>query len=318
MNGWTRQGCAIQLAPPCEPLPLRLTGLQMFSLSLPGGWQGVQLMHEAAEMDDEGTTTLPRGAATPSSSSSSSSAEGLGSPMVPTGGVPPAVFSQPSQDSRDQRAPFVAACGGDEAAGDAMLQEHLRWRAATLPLPASHPELPEWAFFHGTTTDGTRILFVNGARIDPSKGGPSHYALSAAAAIDTESQQAAATEQITVLVDTRANDGWANPKIWGIVPVVRECIRVLGANYPERVQRIVIYPLPPAAAMVWQAFKLVLGSYGSKVVLLGGPASRDSPAPEGLADYVIYEQLREDIRPRHASLRRGQGDEPTEPRGKSR
>ena len=291
----------------------------MLGLSLPGGWQGVQLMQEAAEMEDEGTTTLPRPEAQPSPSSSSS-AEDLGSPTVPTGGTPPPVFRQPSPDSRDQRASFVAACGGNEAAGEAMLQEHLRWRASTLPLPASHPELPEWAFFHGTATDGTRIFFVQGARIDPDKGNPTHYALSAAAAIDAEAQQVSATEHFTVVVDTRANDGWANPKIWGIVPVVRECIRVLGANYPERVRRIVIYPLPSAATMVWQAFKVVLGSYGSKVVLLGGPASRGSPAPDDLIKYVSYEQLREDVRPRHVTLLRGQGgggEPPPEQRGKS-
>lgn len=288
----------------------------MLGLSLPGGWQGVQLMQEAAEMDDEGTTTLPRAAA-PQPSPSSSSAEDVQSPTEPTGGTPPLLFPQTSHDSRDQRARFVAACGGDEAAGEAMLQEHLRWRASTLPLPAAHPELPEWAYFHGTATDSTRIFFVQGARIDLGKGNPNHYALSAAAAIDSETQQMSTLERFTVIVDTRAGAGWANPPIWHIVPVVRECIRVLGANYPERVQRIVIYPLPSAATMVWQAFKLVLGSYGSKVVLLDGPASRDSPAPENLAEYVSYEQLREDIRQRHVSLLRQDGERSETERGKS-
>jgi hypothetical protein len=38
-------------------------------------------------------------------------------------------------------------------------------------------ELPEWLWFHGRAKDGTRILFVQGAMYDLSRGSAEQYTL---------------------------------------------------------------------------------------------------------------------------------------------
>jgi hypothetical protein len=65
-----------------------------------------------------------------------------------------------------ERERFLAARGNDPQAAQEMLEAHLAWRAATLPLREGQPRIgktiPEWMFFHGTTRDGTSILWING------------------------------------------------------------------------------------------------------------------------------------------------------------
>jgi hypothetical protein len=268
------------------------------------GWQGQDWINRAAVLDDELTTTAltERRPAPSKPSCAELPVQTSLSPQTSADQPVPASSSQSTGASPGQRARFVAACGGDEEAGDAMLQRHLDWRAASLPLPADR-DVPEWAFTHGRATDGTRILFVLGAKIDLNKGTPAEYALSAAAVVDAIDASLAETERLTVLVDTRGADGWPNPPVWDVIPVARAAAAVLTANYPERVTRIVVYPLPAAATAVWQAFKWVLPTATtSRMVLLAGPAARTSPAPDGLAEYVSCDEIREDLRSRHAAL----------------
>lgn len=244
------------------------------------GWQGQDWINQAAALDDDSTTTAAARAAQ--------------AKPVP---------ARPGSSGPGKRARFVAACYGDEDAGDVMLRKHMEWRAESLPLPADHPVLPDWAFFHGRAKDGTRLLCVLGAKIDLSQGTAAQYALSAAAMCDAMEAELTASEQLTVIVDTRAGDGWTNPPVWDVVPVARAAASVLTANFPGRVRRIVVYPLPSAATAVWQAFRWVLPTAtASKIVLLGGPASRASPAPAGLAEFVSHGAIREDLRHRHTSL----------------
>ena len=246
------------------------------------GWQGQDWINRAAALDDDLTTTAAARAAPP---------KPVLTPARPSGAGP------------GKRARFVAACYGDEGAGDAMLRKHIEWRAESLPLPAEHPVLPDWAFYHGRAKDGTRLLCVLGAKIDLSQGTAAHYALSAAAMWDALEAELTTSEQLTVIVDTRAGDGWTNPPVWDVVPVARAAASVLTANFPGRVRRIVVYPLPSAATAVWQAFRWVLPTAtASKIVLLGGPASRASPAPARLAEFVSHDAIREDMRYRHTSL----------------
>ena len=49
------------------------------------------------------------------------------------------------------------------------------------PVPTYAVVLPEWLFFHGTATDGTRITFVQAARYDAEAGSTTAYTLAAAA-----------------------------------------------------------------------------------------------------------------------------------------
>ena len=60
-----------------------------------------------------------------------------------------------------------------------------------------------------------------------------------------------AAEKITVAVDVRGGGGWSNPSPTSLVPFVRVLSAVLSANFPERLRRMVIFPVPWAAKAVW-------------------------------------------------------------------
>jgi len=208
-----------------------------------------------------------------------------------------------------ERKRFLAARDGDSAAGEEMLQAHLKWRAESLPLPEGRPRvgkgLPEWMFFHGTALDGTPLLWINGAMYDGEAATPEEYGLASAALIDGRFARDS-DQQCTVLLDVRGGPEWPNPQAYTLLSPIRTITRVLSDNLPERCKRVVIYPVPWGASTIWSAVKLFLDTRtAEKVVLLSGPVVRGSPCPVELREYVAADQVRPDMLPRYASLAKG-------------
>jgi len=97
---------------------------------------------------------------------------------------------------------------------------------------------------------------------------------------------------VTVLLDVRGGEGWPNPRPWAVLPWMRELARVLGPNFPERLKRMVVYPVPWVATAVWSAASAFLDERTvEKVSLLSGSASRTDPTPDGLLDFVDAETV---------------------------
>jgi len=203
---------------------------------------------------------------------------------------------------------FLTARDQDVAAAEEMLQAHLQWREASLPMPESQPRigagLPEWMFFHGVSRDdATRILWINGAMYDPEAATPEEYALAAAATIE-ECIPRESPEQCTVLLDVRGGAGWPNPQAYSLLAPIRTITRVLSDHFPERCRRVIIYPVPWGASTIWSAVKLFLDERtAQKVLLLSGPVTRGSPCPKELRDFVSFDQVRSDQGDRYAALR---------------
>jgi hypothetical protein len=58
-------------------------------------------------------------------------------------------------------------------------------------------------------------------------------------------------------------------------------------SYPNRLKRLVLFPVPWVASSVWYAVSAFLNeTTASKVVLLDGPAARTDPIPAGLDEYL--------------------------------
>ena len=171
----------------------------------------------------------------------------------------------------------------------------------SLPLAADAPKFGaalEWPSSR-TATDGTRITFVQAARYDAEAGSTTAYTLAAAALFD-EHLARDGDEKCTVLVDTRGAEGWANPPATSLVGLIRELTGTLRANFPERMRRLVVYPVPWAATALWTMVQQFLDAETvAKVVLLSGPATRGSPPPPELFEYVALSEIRDDLRPRH-------------------
>ena len=59
------------------------------------------------------------------------------------------------------------------------------------------------------------------------------------------------------------------------------------ANFPERLHRLVIYPVPWVASAVWYAASALLDERtADKAQMLSGPAARTEPIPAGISEYV--------------------------------
>jgi hypothetical protein len=83
-------------------------------------------------------------------------------------------------------------------------------------------------------------------------------------------------EKIVVSVDIRAGSGWPNPHVKKIVPFIKNVVSLLERNFPERLSKCILYPLPSAATILWKMVRIFLDpNTASKIVIIGGGAGID-------------------------------------------
>jgi hypothetical protein len=203
----------------------------------------------------------------------------------------PLAAAEFSDTTPEERRRFLRARKGDEKAAANQLRNHLKWRAASLPLPDGAARfgapLPPWIFVDGVSSaDGTPLFFALGSMYDGSLGTAAEYILATAAVLDAHLPRDSETK-ITLLIDVRGNKGWPNPPPGVLFPYIRAAGAVLGANFPERLARAIIFPVPWVARAIWAAARVLLDpDTASKFVLLGGGDGAGDPVPTGLAQAV--------------------------------
>ncbi|KAK1744917.1 hypothetical protein QTG54_004208 [Skeletonema marinoi] len=148
--------------------------------------------------------------------------------------------------------------------------------------------------------DGSRIFHLVPARFDLSIATAQVYALAAALYLDRLLSRSS-TEKISLICDVRGGRGWANPTPWSLLPFVQATSSLLGRHFPERLKRMVLYPMPSSAVWVWcAAQKFLDADTASKVVVVGldGASSNNSGMHEELEkfitkkDYLLLEERR--------------------------
>ncbi len=117
--------------------------------------------------------------------------------------------------------------------------------------------------------DGSRIFHLVPARFDLSIATAQVYALAAALYLDRLLSRST-TEKVSLICDVRGGRGWANPTPWSLLPFVQATSSLLGRHFPERLKRMVLYPMPSSAVWVWAAAQKFLDAdTASKVVVVG-------------------------------------------------
>eukprot|EP00326_Haptolina_ericina_P042400 CAMPEP_0181258540 /NCGR_PEP_ID=MMETSP1096-20121128/50832_1 /TAXON_ID=156174 ORGANISM="Chrysochromulina ericina, Strain CCMP281" /NCGR_SAMPLE_ID=MMETSP1096 /ASSEMBLY_ACC=CAM_ASM_000453 /LENGTH=228 /DNA_ID=CAMNT_0023356931 /DNA_START=1 /DNA_END=688 /DNA_ORIENTATION=+ len=117
--------------------------------------------------------------------------------------------------------------------------------------------------------DGTPVVLTLAALCDADAGSPAQYALAAGILLDDHLPRDA-EQYVTIVVDVGGVKGGANQTPKRLIPIIRELSRVLSSNFPERVRRIIIFPVPFALRSIWVAVKLFLDPVtASKVVAYG-------------------------------------------------
>mmetsp|Transcript_3104 Transcript_3104/g.6835 ORF Transcript_3104/g.6835 Transcript_3104/m.6835 type:complete len:688 (+) Transcript_3104:45-2108(+) len=137
--------------------------------------------------------------------------------------------------------------------------------------------------------DGTRILHILPFRLDLSVATAPTYSLAAALYLDRRLSRST-TERITLFCDVRGGRGWANPTPWSALPFIQSTASLLGSHYPERLERLVLFPMPKSAIWVWSAAQKCLDpNTSSKVVVVS--SGEGGGLPERLTEFVEEESL---------------------------
>jgi hypothetical protein len=142
----------------------------------------------------------------------------------------------------------------------------------------------------GFAKDGSALIYMQGARYDPSAG-PEATALACAHVVDSV-LTAEDSQKMTVLLDVRPNEGWPNVSAFSMKPYFSIVAKIFQDNYPERAQRVIVFPMPLVVRGLWAMVSRILDPRTrKKFVILGGSDKQGSPCPVELNNYVELDQL---------------------------
>jgi hypothetical protein len=180
------------------------------------------------------------------------------------------------------------------ASSDGTLDE-MDWRCASdkaLSYDDGHPEvlpsvLPQLVRIltlpgsdeHLRDHNGNRILHLLPAQMDPYVASHQTFALCIAFYLERKLRRDT-LEKMTVVIDVRAGYGWANPKPNRLIPFIKGVSSIMEKNFPERLSRSILFPLPRAAAVIWGVIKKFLDpNTAEKIAVISGNAGTDAPPP---------------------------------------
>jgi len=137
---------------------------------------------------------------------------------------------------------------------------------------------------------GTRIMHILPFRLDLSIATAPTYSLAAALYLDRRLSRCS-TERITLFVDVRGGRGWSNPTPWSTLPFIQSTASLLGSHYPERLERLVLVPMPRSAVWVWSAAQKCLDPNTASKVVVVSAKEGSSGLPEKLNEFVDEKSL---------------------------
>lgn len=217
------------------------------------------------------------------------------------------------QSTQAERQRFSVGCNGNETAAIEKLRKYIKWRSEhcddalreeldswtyatqmlqkccaknSSPTNQSLSSLPCIVYVHEETQSMTRYVQHLPGRIDTTLAKPSTYALALAIYLDHIFDRAS-DERITLVIDVRAGQGWANILAIHLIPFMQMSCRLLSDLHPERLETCILFPMPKVANVIWIAVKPFLRKdTRKKVVLVNGPAGVDDPVPEKMSQLI--------------------------------
>lgn len=124
-----------------------------------------------------------------------------------------------------------------------------------------------------------RIVHIIPAQMDDTLVSGSTYALATALYIDKLLDRAG-DERITVCMDVRAGRGWPNVHVMRQIPFMQQTTILLLSLFPERLNKCLLYPVPPSFLWIWNVVKNCIDPLTrDKIILLAGPNKIEAPPP---------------------------------------
>ena len=220
------------------------------------------------------------------------------------------------ESTHAERQRFLVDCSGKQTAAIDKLKKYIKWRSehyddalreepdswtyATQMLQKSKcdggatrtsTKLPCIVYVHETSQSMTRYVQHLPARIDTKLANPSTYALALAIYLEHLFDRNS-IEKVTLVIDVRAGEGWANILAIHLIPFMQMSCRLLTDLHPERLESCILFPMPKVTNVIWKAVKPFLHKdTRKKVILINGPAGVDDPVPKKLSKVVDDEMI---------------------------
>jgi hypothetical protein len=142
-----------------------------------------------------------------------------------------------------------------------------------------------------TDKKGNTILHVLPALINRKQATAETYGLALCFYLDRKFDRSS-EEKMTLLLDVRSGEGWPNPLAVFMVNWIRKVTKMIQCHYPERLESMILFPVPWAAMSVWGAIKRVF-KYGimENVALVSGPANTLSPLPKESLEELVDDEV---------------------------
>ncbi|CAJ1936639.1 unnamed protein product [Cylindrotheca closterium] len=153
---------------------------------------------------------------------------------------------------------------------------------------ASRVPVDQILFFHKSEADGKQITDKDGKRIihllpgliNTAAGSATFYANCIAYYLDRNLDRNN-IEKLTIMIDVRAGTGWPNEPAYKMVSFVKTIVRVFEFNFPERVNKFVVFPIPMLLKGIFNTIKMLFDpTTANKIALATGSALADSPLPK--------------------------------------
>ncbi len=215
------------------------------------------------------------------------------------------------QSTQAERQRFSVGCNGNRTAAVEKLRKYINWRSehcddalreeldswtyatqmfqkcsAKNSSPTNLSSLPCIVYMHEETQSMKRYVQHLPGRIDTTLAKPSTYALALAIYLEHIFDRAS-DERITLVIDVRAGQGWANISAIHLIPFMQMSCKLLSDLHPERLETCILFPMPIVANVIWKAVKPFLRKdTKKKVVLVNGSAGVDDPVPEKISQLL--------------------------------
>ena len=182
---------------------------------------------------------------------------------------------------------FLVARQGRVKDSSEMLKNHLKWHDENFPftkLPVERRQAIVRAldtgicFPYGRAKDGTPVMVFRGAFYNGAVAEPDDYALAFAFAIE-ETLRGSGQSAITVLANARHAEGATNAP--ADIKFVKKLITTLSANFPERLRKTILFPMPWYARIMKSAVSVFMDPRSMAKIAFSGHDVNDR-APEAL------------------------------------
>lgn len=160
-------------------------------------------------------------------------------------------------------------------------------------------EIPQILFVYSNvngdiekTFDGSFVLHCVPARIDLSLATAETYALTMTFYLDKKFDRER-RDYATLMLDVRRGEGWPNPSLYNLMPLIRMLSSLLHQNYPERICKCFIYNLPRAPMWIWDMVKPFLNRFIIEAIvpISGSDCPSAEPPNDILSKFINLDLL---------------------------